>query len=107
MFKNRNFMRFFMRLFSILATLWFLTLWFLSVVYFATLAMLNFVSWQYVALIWLILIGTCTVLWIIGNRREREAINPLHGIIPNPKTAGKPSDINNKKRSFAFWPLRN
>lgn len=41
-------------------------------------------AWYYIALLWLTLIGTCSMLWLIGKRRERKAQNPLHGlIVPN------------------------
>ena len=55
--------------------------WFPIVVFFSTLFMLRFLTWQYTALIWLIVLGTCTSLWLYGQNKERKASNPLQGIL--------------------------
>jgi len=51
------------------------------VVGFATKFFLRFFSWQFTLLIWLISLGTCTALWMYGQNKERQATNPLKGIL--------------------------
>ncbi|MEM9274831.1 MAG: hypothetical protein AAGA80_17995 [Cyanobacteria bacterium P01_F01_bin.143] len=51
------------------------------VVVFSTLFMLRYLTWQYTALIWFIVFGTCTALWRYGQDKERKASNPLKGIL--------------------------
>jgi hypothetical protein len=58
---------------------------FLLLAYFPTTALLRFLPWQNVALIWIALITTCTALWVRGQRLDSQARNPLQGLIPNPK----------------------
>jgi energy-coupling factor transporter ATP-binding protein EcfA2 len=59
--------------------------------YFTTIFLLNFVSWLVVALIWVIIIGGCVSLAVIGLRKEERSRNPLKGILdvveklPSPK----------------------
>ena len=57
--------------------------WFPIVVVFSTLFMWDYLNlpWQYTVIIWLILLGTCTGLWIYGQNKERRASNPLKGIL--------------------------
>lgn len=55
---------------------------------FTTDALLLFFPWQVVLLFWATLMGSSTVLWLIGQQRDREARNPLHGILDS-KTASK------------------
>ena len=55
--------------------------WFPIVVVFSTLFMLRYLTWQYTALIWIIVLGTCTALWLYGQDRHRKASNPLKGIL--------------------------
>jgi HEAT repeat protein len=54
------------------------------VVYFSTTALLTFLSWQYTALIWLAMISICAGLWNYGQWRDRQARNPLQGILDPP-----------------------
>src|SRR5687767_1946157 len=49
--------------------------------YFSTFALLSVISWPYVVLFWVLLLGICTSVWKAGKRRERQAANPLHGIL--------------------------
>ncbi|NEP42955.1 MAG: hypothetical protein F6K35_28500 [Okeania sp. SIO2H7] len=58
--------------------------------------MLNVFSWQQTALVWLTSIAICTILWFIGKKRDREARNPLHGILPYKTTSS-----NDKKVAIA------
>ena len=55
--------------------------WFPIVVVFSTLFMLRFLTWQYTVLTWLIVLGTCTALWLYGQNKHRKASNPLKGIL--------------------------
>ena len=55
--------------------------WFPIVVVFSTLFMLRYLTWQYTSLIWVILLGTCTALWLYGQNKHRKASNPLKGIL--------------------------
>ncbi|MGK7894612.1 MAG: NACHT domain-containing NTPase, partial [Xenococcus sp. (in: cyanobacteria)] len=55
--------------------------WFPIVVVFSTLFMLRYLTWQYTALTWLIVLGTCTALWLYGQDKHRKASNPLRGIL--------------------------
>ncbi len=59
--------------------------WSPLVAYFSTTFLLRFLPWQNVALIWFLLITTCTALWVRGQRLDSQARNPLQGLIPNPK----------------------
>jgi hypothetical protein len=55
--------------------------WLPSIVYPATIVALKYFSWRRVVVIWvLLLVGTLT-LWFISRRRDRNARNPLQGII--------------------------
>ncbi len=51
--------------------------WFPIVGVFSTLFMLRYLTWQYTALIWVIVLGICTALWLYGQNKERKASNPL------------------------------
>ena len=55
--------------------------WAPTIGYFTTTFMLNFVSWLVVALIWVIIIGGCVSLGIIGLRKDKQSKNPLRGIL--------------------------
>ena len=55
--------------------------WFPIVVVFSTKFMLRYLTWQYTALTWLIVLGSCTALWLYGQNKERIASNPLKGIL--------------------------
>ena len=55
--------------------------WLPIVIYFSTLALLRFLSWQQILLIWLTLIGFGTALWLWGQKLEEQARNPLQGIL--------------------------
>jgi len=55
--------------------------WFPIVSYFSTVALLNWLSWQQVAIVWLVTLSVCTGLWQRGQYLERQAINPLQGIL--------------------------
>lgn len=55
--------------------------WFPILVSFATMFLLRFLSWQDTLLVWLISLGTCTGLWLYGQDKERQARNPLKGIL--------------------------
>jgi hypothetical protein len=55
--------------------------WSVSIACFTTLALLALLPVPYVALAWLVLVGTCVFLWMIGRRRDRVARNPLRGFV--------------------------
>ena len=55
--------------------------WAPAVGYFTTAFLLNFVSWLVAALIWVIIIGGCISLAVIGSRKEARSKNPLKGIL--------------------------
>lgn len=55
--------------------------WSPIVVYFSTLALLEFLSWQYTLLAWLTVLGVGTALWFRGQKLEEQARNPLKGIL--------------------------
>jgi hypothetical protein len=66
---------------AILALPWFCT--FPIVFIFSTLAMHDFLSWQWpqILLAWIIIFGTCTALWQRGQKLDHDARNPLYGIL--------------------------
>jgi hypothetical protein len=66
---------------AILAVPWFCT--FPIVFIFSTLAMHDFLSWQWpqIVIAWIIIFGTCTVLWQRGQKLDHDARNPLYGIL--------------------------
>lgn len=66
---------------AILAFPWFCT--FPIVVIFSTLAMHDFLFWQWPQIIiaWIIIFGTCTALWQRGQELDHDARNPLYGIL--------------------------
>ncbi len=53
----------------------------LAIIYFANIFLLTFLSWQFVVLVWLILLMIYSLLWYFVSKRERAARNPLEGII--------------------------
>jgi hypothetical protein len=55
--------------------------WLPAVSYFASVWVHRYYSWSAVGAIFIPLLATCTVSWILGTQRSREANNPLHGII--------------------------
>ena len=55
--------------------------WSPIIVYFASIFLLTFLSWQFVVLVWLILLVFCGLLWWRGYKLDRDARNPLQGII--------------------------
>ncbi len=52
---------------------------------FATVGLLRFFSAWQVAVFWVASLGCCTGLWQYGQRRDRAARNPLHGIFDDVK----------------------
>lgn len=56
--------------------------------YFSTILMLNYFTLNYVIGFWLILIVSISLLTWLGKRRERAALNPLHGILEKPSVRG-------------------
>ncbi len=72
--------------------------WFPLVAYFSTTALLRFLPWQNVAIIWLVVIITCAVLWLHGQQLDYQSRNPLQGLIPNPKEAQGISLKKSKKK---------
>jgi predicted permease len=66
---------------AILAFPWFCT--FPIVFIFSTLAMHDFLSWQWpqILIAWIIIFGTCTALWQRGQKLDHDARNPLYGIL--------------------------
>ena len=56
----------------------------LAVVYFASQFLLRFLLWWFLTLLWPMLIAICMLLWFRGKRLDREARNPLRGILPQP-----------------------
>lgn len=74
-------------IFVVLTPVWWLLgiSWPWIVMFFATLALLRVLSWPYVIFFWLTVVGSGIILWRIGTQREREAQNPLAGILDEPK----------------------
>ena len=70
-----------LKYFPFLAFPWFCT--FPIVFIFSTLAMHDFLSWQLPRIFaaWIIIFGTCTALWQRGQKLDRDARNPLYGIL--------------------------
>lgn len=68
-------------------TSFFILLFFwLLITYFTTLAMLDLsFSWWTITGIWLLFALVITLLGLIGKRKQREAKNPLHGILEPPE----------------------
>ena len=66
---------------AILAFPWFCT--FPIVVIFSSLAMYDFLSWQWpqILIAWIIIFSTCTALWQRGQKLDHDARNPLYGIL--------------------------
>jgi hypothetical protein len=66
---------------AILAFPWFCT--FPIVFIFSTLAMHDFLSWQWpqILIAWILIFGTCTALWQRGQKLDYDARNPLYGIL--------------------------
>ena len=66
---------------AILAFPWFCT--FPIVFIFSSLAMHDFLSWQWpqILVAWIIIFGTCTTLWQRGQKLDHDARNPLYGIL--------------------------
>ncbi|MEM8723627.1 MAG: NACHT domain-containing protein [Cyanobacteria bacterium P01_G01_bin.39] len=52
---------------------------------FSTLALINFLSWQYTVLVWITVLGVGTALWMRGQELEVQARNPLKGILDQPE----------------------
>lgn len=53
-----------------------------AVVYYSSLEfLLHFRIWPILAVLWLLLAVICTFLWKVGRNRERQALNPLYGIL--------------------------
>ena len=69
----------FVRFFAIFAYPFFC--WSPIVFCFSTLALLEFLSWQYTVLFWLAVLGVGTALWMRGQKLEEQARNPLKGIL--------------------------
>ncbi|MDJ0599971.1 MAG: hypothetical protein QNJ37_14155 [Crocosphaera sp.] len=42
-------------------------------------------SWQQITIIWIGILGVCTVLWQWGQKRDYEARNPFKGILDSVK----------------------
>lgn len=59
-----------------------------ALAYFASVALLKYMAWPYVVLAWVGIVAVVTLLAVLGFRREREAKNPLHGIIEAPAGDG-------------------
>ena len=55
--------------------------WAPAIGYFTTAFLLNFVSWLVVVLVWVIIIGGCISLTVIGLRKDERSKNPLKGIL--------------------------
>ncbi|MBE9594756.1 MAG: HEAT repeat domain-containing protein, partial [Proteobacteria bacterium] len=55
--------------------------WAPAIGYFTTTFLLIFVSWLVAALIWVIIIGGCISLAVIGSRKDKRSRNPLKGIL--------------------------
>lgn len=55
--------------------------WAPTVGYFTTAFLLIFVSWLVAALIWVIIIGGCISLAVIGSLKDKRSKNPLKGIL--------------------------
>jgi hypothetical protein len=76
---------------AILAFPWFGT--FPIVFIFSTLAMHDFLFWQWpqILIAWIIIFGTCTALWKRGQKLDHDARNPLYGILDKQYTNENPS----------------
>ncbi|MDJ0658055.1 MAG: NACHT domain-containing protein [Crocosphaera sp.] len=55
--------------------------WFPVIVYFTSIFLSAFLSWQFIVLVWLIFFASGYVLLRDAKRRERAANNPLQGIL--------------------------
>jgi hypothetical protein len=73
-----------------------------ALLFFTSTAFLRYMAWPYVALIWGAAVGVAVVLVIAGKQREREAKNPLYGIMEAPDTVG-----TRKRQPPAFRLWRN
>ncbi|MEL6579430.1 MAG: HEAT repeat domain-containing protein, partial [Cyanobacteria bacterium J06621_12] len=71
------------RLFAIFAYPFFC--WSPIVFGFSTLALLEFLSWQYTVLVWVTVLGAGSTIWMQGQKLEAQARNPLKGILQQPK----------------------
>ena len=58
-----------------------LMVWAPAIGYSMTMFLLNLVSWLVVVLIWVLVIGGCISLAVIGSRKEARSKNPLKGIL--------------------------
>ena len=63
--------------------------WFPVIIYFTSIFLLSFISWQFIMLVWVILFIFGGILWWDGNKRERAAKNPLQGIIKKDSVLGQ------------------
>jgi hypothetical protein len=81
--KNPNYK---FRFFTILAYPFFCAAPFVMI--YSAFGLHNWFNWPIVASIWIALVITCTALWQRGQTKERQARNPLQGIldgyVPNP-----------------------
>ncbi|MBW4625596.1 MAG: NACHT domain-containing protein [Brasilonema octagenarum HA4186-MV1] len=55
--------------------------WLPIVGYFTTLVLLRIFPIPHIVIIWLTFLATCGILWWLGEKRDREARNPLQGIL--------------------------
>ncbi len=53
----------------------------LPVAVFATLFLLDYLPWPYVALTWIVVVAIIVILCLYGDKKERRARNPLYGIL--------------------------
>ncbi|BAZ09447.1 signal transduction protein [Calothrix sp. NIES-4071] len=81
------------------------TFWFPIEAYFMTIIMLKFILPIHVILIWLIWIASVGILWWIAQKRQREAQNPLTGILGSQLSGASSNYLRSKRlfRSYKFW----
>lgn len=106
---DSNYERYIFRESSFPVTLHFKTLesvimYYSIVGFFSVIALVSFtppisLAWHYIAFFWLTLIGTCSVFWLVGKRRERKAQNPLNGLIETGKARRITAEVNENIRA--------
>jgi len=73
--------------------------------YFTTTFLLDVFPRSLVVIFWLTAIGTGVMLWLVGRKRERDARNPLQGIL-EPQTSSLPRAYRANRGRFRLWELR-